>query len=473
MTRRLCRSDQLAALAALVLGTACAPPAKPAAKAPKAETPADEREDQFELLDVVPTTEPSPYFVRDGAPFCFAGANNYYLTYESKDAALDLLDVAVRMKLKVLRMWAFLDRGSLDGQANIRDPGHKKGFYFQYWDPSAGRPAYNDGPTGLERLDWVLSEAKKRGLLVTLVLSNNWRDFGGMDQYLRWYGITQHHQFYQDERVRQAFKDWIFHLVTRTNTIDAVRYIDDPTIFAWELANEPRTVNFEDYDAADGWDKSTILGWADEMSAYVKSLDPNHMVAVGDEGFLESGPTAWPYEAPYGVDSEAFARLPNIDFGTYHLYPDHWGLSQRFGNDWIEAHVAASRRVGKPMLLEEYGIHVRRKNDTSGAIVHGLERRQIAYINWNQLVLERGGPASMFWILSGMENPGQPYPDYDHFTIYDGDETFRLLAGYAGRMPTEARACALASGHDHGPKSAFVSSRSAPSAGVPGPANAE
>jgi mannan endo-1,4-beta-mannosidase len=464
---RLRRSNYLAAtLAVLALGTACTPPAKSAAKTPRAEVVPAEREDPFELLDVTRTAEPSPYFVRDGAPFCFSGTNNYYLTYQSEAAVLDLLDVAAKMKLKVLRMWAFLDRGSLDGQGNIREPGHKEGFYFQYWDPAAGRPAYNDGPTGLQRLDWVLHEAKKRDLLVTLVLSNNWRDFGGMDQYLRWYGLRQHHLFYQDERVRQAFKDWIFHLVTRTSTVDGTRYIDDPTIFAWELANEPRTVNFEDYDAADGWDKGTILRWAEEMSAYIKSLDPNHMVAVGDEGFLASGPSAWPYEAPYGVDSEAFARLPSIDFGTYHLYPDHWGLGQSFGNDWIEAHIAASRRVNKPMLLEEYGIHVRRKSNTSGPVVQGLERRQVAYRNWNELVLERGGSGSMFWILAGIDSAGQLYPDYDHFTVYDGDDSFRLLADYAGRMPSEAAACALATGHDHGPKSSFVSWRPTPASAI-------
>jgi len=412
---------------------------------------------------VVRTTEPSPYFVRAGQPFCFVGANNYYLTYKSMEAVRNLLDVAVKMQLRVLRIWAFLDRGSLDGaMPNIREPGHKEGFYFQYWDPVAERPAYNDGPTGLERLDWVLHEARARGLLVTLVFTNNWRDFGGMDQYLRWYGLSQHHQFYTDERVRQAFKDWMTHLVTRTNSVDGTLYRDDPAIFAWELANEPRTLNYENYDSLEGWDTGTMTRWADEMSRHLESLDPNHMVAVGDEGFLSGGRNGWPYEAPYGVDSEALARLPSVDFGTYHLYPDHWGLGHRFGNDWIEDHVALSRRVGKPVLLEEYGIHVRRQHDTSGPIEHGWPRREVAYLNWNRLVLERGGAASMFWMLSGIESDGKLYPDYDHFTVYEGDQTYRLLRNFAQRMPTEAAACTLAEGHDHGVPSPFVSWRSAP-----------
>ena len=454
------------ALSALLLAASgCVPNSSGPVAPPTKATGGEAQAEHFERIQVERTREPSPYFVKDGAPFCFAGTNNYYLTYKSKEATLDVLDLAVKMKLRVLRMWAFLDRGSLDGTvANIREPGHKEGIYFQYWDPARGRPAYNDGADGLERLDWVLNEARVRGLTLTLVLTNNWRDFGGMDQYLRWYGLTKHHEFYTDGRVRQAFKDWITHVVGRHSTLDGRPYVDDPAIFAWELANEPRTLNYESYDSPDGWDRTTILRWADEMSAHVKSLDQNHMVAVGDEGFLPSGRNSWAYEAPYGVDSEAFARLPNVDFGTYHLYPDHWGVGYRFGDEWIEDHIALSRRIGKPVVLEEYGIHVRRQHDTAGVIVHGWPRREAAYSNWNDLVLERGGQASMFWLLSGMESPGQLYPDYDHFTVYEGDETYQLLRSYAERMPTQAAACALAQGADHGAKSPFVSARPAPPA---------
>jgi mannan endo-1,4-beta-mannosidase len=198
------------------------------------------------------------------------------------------------------------------------------------------------------------------------------------------------------------------------------------------------------------------------MSSFVKSLDPNHMVAVGDEGFLSEGRNNWAYETPYGVDSASLTGLAHVDFGTYHLYPDHWAQGHLFGNDWIEDHIALSRRVGKPVVLEEYGIHVRRLQETSGPVVHGWPRRQVAYLNWNNLVLERGGQASMFWILSGIESPGKPYPDYDHFTVYDGDESYQLLASYAQRMPAEAAACTLAGKSDQGPKSPFVSARATP-----------
>jgi mannan endo-1,4-beta-mannosidase len=419
--------------------------------------------DSYERIQVTPTDEPSPYFVKNGKPFCFMGTNNYYLIYMPKAATVDVLDIAARMNLKMVRTWAYLDRGSLDGtMPNIREPGHKEGIYFQYWDPAKQAPAYNDGADGLERLDHVIYEARKRDLTLTLVLTNNWRDFGGMDQYLRWYGLEKHHEFYTDPRVKAAYKNWVHHVLTRVNSIDGVPYKDDPAIFAWELANEPRTMNYENYDSPTGWDMSTLTSWANEMSAFIKSIDPNHMVAVGDEGFLNGGKNDWFYEGQMGVDNQALASLPSIDFGTYHLYPDHWGKGYRWGNDWIEDHIQLGRRVNKPMVLEEYGLHVRRQEETSGSIVHGWERREVAYIDWNNLVLERGGQTSMFWILSGIEKPGKLYPDYDHFTVYDGDETYQLLKGYAERFPTAARACVLAEGADHGQLTPFITARPAP-----------
>lgn len=417
---------------------------------------------------VVPTDVPQPYFVLEGEPFCFAGANNYYLMYKSESAVLDVLDAAVDMNARVMRTWAFLDRGSLDGRvANIRDPGHQDGVYFQYWDRATGKPAYNDGPNGLQRLDFVLHQARKRGLKLILTMTNGWRDFGGMDQYLTWYGLDAHHAFYTDQRVRKAYKDWVHHLVTRVNSLDGVPYAEDPAIFAWELANEPRTVISESFDRVQGWDKSTLTRWADEMSTYVRSLDKNHMIAVGDEGFLAGGGKGWAYEAPYGVDTEALTSLRNVDFGTYHLYPDHWGTGHAWGMQWIEEHQEVARRVGKPMLLEEYGLQVERSDDTARA--EDTRRRRLAYANWNEVALKRGAPGALFWMLAGMEKTAQGpklYRDYDHFTVYRKDETFALLSRYAKRFRNEARACELARGAEHGSPSRFVQSRPAPQASL-------
>lgn len=443
-----------------------------ALKRPHASGANDEKdlvqEEDFSPAEIPKTTNASPYFVLDGTPFCFAGANNYYLTYQSEEAVVDVLEAASEMKLSVMRTWGFLDRGSLDGSVrNIHEPGHKDGIYLQYWDTETNRPAYNDGPDGLAKLDFALHHARRLHIKLLITLTNSWRDFGGMDQYLVWYGLDKHHEFYTDARVRRAYKDWVSHLLNHVNSIDGIAYKDDPTIFAWELANEPRTVINKDFDSSTGWDATTITAWAKEMAAHVKSIDSNHLLAVGDEGFFNGGGTHWTYKAEGGVDHEALTAIPDIDFGTYHLYPDHWRTGHKWGIDWIDSHIKIARRLGKPTILEEYGIQVQRKQDIEGPIIRGFKRREVAYLDYNRAVMNRGGGGALFWLLSGIETGGGLYPDYDHFTVYRGDQSFELLKKEALKFKTDAQACVMAEGLDHGRASPFVGVRPAPDAAPP------
>jgi len=70
---------------------------------------------------------------------------------------------------------------------------------------------------------------------------------------------------------------------------------------------------------------SVIYNWAAKTSQYIKSLDSNHMVTIGDEGFgpLTGGDGSYPYQAGAGgytwVDN---LNISTLDFGTLHLYPD-------------------------------------------------------------------------------------------------------------------------------------------------------
>ena len=399
---------------------------------------------------------PVPPFLLEGKPFCFHGANNYYLHHKPRAAVLEVLDAARSMELKVLRTWAFLDRGSLDeSRANAKEPGHAEGVYFQYWDEALARPAFNDGANGLQHLDFVLHAARERGLKLILVLTNNWRDFGGMDQYLIWFGLTRHHEFYGDDRVRAAYKDWVMHLVSRQNSIDGMLYSEDPAIFGWELANEPRTINFGAFDSAEGWNTSTLIDWASEMSLFIQGLDPNHLVSVGDEGFLDGGGQGWPYQAAYGVDHKQLTSLPSVDFGTFHLYPEHWGQPKSFGESWINAHLELARAIRKPTLLEEYGVSVQRSDETSGEVVSGLPARKSAYTNWSDALRSSGGAGGLFWLLSGHDG-AQLYPDFDHFTVYPHDESALLLEKVATLAAHNPLCTASASPLDAAQESPFV-----------------
>ena len=46
--------------------------------------------------------------------------------------------------------------------------------------------------------------------------------------------------FFSDLHIKQWFKRYMRKVIHRTNTLTGVVYRDDPTIFAWELMNEPR-----------------------------------------------------------------------------------------------------------------------------------------------------------------------------------------------------------------------------------------
>ncbi|HYQ17834.1 MAG TPA: cellulase family glycosylhydrolase [Polyangiaceae bacterium] len=389
-------------------------------------------------------TAPNVGFVVDGRPLCFAGANSYYPIYKPRAQVDDVLDAARALNLKVLRVWGMLDRGSLDGSVpNADGAGQKDGVYFQYWDTEQRRPAYNDGPSGLEHLDYVLAAAAQRDLKLIIVLVNNWRAFGGIDQYLMWYGLSQHHEFFSAPGPRRAYRDWLEHVITRQNTVNGRVYRDDPSIFAWELANEPRCKNGSSFDAADGWDRDTITRWAHEMSAQLKALDPNHLVSVGDEGFFAGGgrEQPWAYRAPDGVDHAALSGLPSVDFATFHLYPEDWGFSEPLAERWIVEHVELARRLGKPTILEEYGLRA-------------AASRAGAYQRWNDLLLAHGSNASLAWMLAGAGEHGQRYPDFDRFTFYRDDATGELLGRYA-RALDHAPACDSQAG-DGGPTSPFV-----------------
>lgn len=66
----------------------------------------------------------------------------------------------------------------------------------------------------------------------------------------------------------------------------------------------------------------TITTWAKTMSAYIKSIDSNHLVAIGDEGFINAGSSNsdYPYQGEgIGIDFAANMAISSLDFGTYHV----------------------------------------------------------------------------------------------------------------------------------------------------------
>lgn len=76
------------------------------------------------------------------------------------------------------------------------------------------------------------------GLQVIMAFVDNWVE--GVDQYTGWAGAAAHVDFFTSPAVKQLYKDNVKALTGRVNTINGRKYSEDPTIFAWDLINEPR-----------------------------------------------------------------------------------------------------------------------------------------------------------------------------------------------------------------------------------------
>src|SRR4029079_2278083 len=166
-------------------------------------------------------------FDNNGTVFKIVGANNYYAAFATPAMRAAVIDAAKRIGLNVLRCHAFLDTPW-------------RGAYFQSWNPATNRPEVNTGENGLQRLDHLIADAEQAEIRLILPLVNHWPDFGGMDGYVSWFGAASHDDFYRDPRIREAYKSYVSQIVHRQNTVTGRVYKDEPSILAWELANEPR-----------------------------------------------------------------------------------------------------------------------------------------------------------------------------------------------------------------------------------------
>src|SRR5437764_14995269 len=105
-------------------------------------------------------------------------------------------------------------------------------------------------------LDLVLNEMGKRKMKAVIFLSNNWEWSGGFQQYLMWNGLESDDfrsrkpiwdelrdtvaKFYSCGPCIEGYNKQVRFVLSRKNKYNGRKYTDDPTIFAWELANEPR-----------------------------------------------------------------------------------------------------------------------------------------------------------------------------------------------------------------------------------------
>ncbi|KAK9826448.1 hypothetical protein WJX81_007622 [Elliptochloris bilobata] len=177
--------------------------------------------------------------------------------------------------------------------------------------PSPGQ--YNE--QAFAATDLVLALAAQHGMKVIVAITDYWKITDGVQQYVNWCNGGNKDDFFTNEGCHQLYR-------------------------------------------------SHTQAWIDKMAEFVKSVDPNHMVTIGEEGFFAAGD---PHESrnpsgsggwasSTGQDFTGNHRSPHIDFCTCHIWPDNWKVGGvDFVTSWLDAHIAAAASLGKPLLVEEFG----------------------------------------------------------------------------------------------------------------------
>jgi mannan endo-1,4-beta-mannosidase len=365
-------------------------------------------------------------FVIAGKPFRFVGAN-VSVMYRDEDRARmpETLRRASQAGIRVVRVWASGEGGPGDiGPVGADSADWPRTHPFR-WAPGK----WNE--EALVHLDNVIAEAGRNNLLVQLCLVNWWRDTGGVTQYLRWAGISDAADekfefginteramlFYTNEETRRLYREHLEKLATRRNSLTGVLYRDDPNIFGWELMNEAQAVTGR-------WEERR--SWIAEMSSYLKSLDPNHLIAPGDWGYRTA------------AERREWLRdhmLPNVDYCDVHHYPrpdaDLFVDSPAALRDFIDNRAAAALSIKKPLVLGEFGM---------GA--EGYEG--FSQVEWYRAFFEgnvsAGTAGAMFWILTpdSARGYGVTYStDRDKAVLAEVSRAAKMFSSLASADPPE------------------------------------
>ena len=346
-------------------------------------------------------------FTINGKPYNYIGTNMWYSTIIAsegcggdKERFLAELDNLKALGVTNLRILTGPDAGS--SLANPAKP---------YLQCSPG--VLND--TLLKGLDYTLAELEKRNMHAVIYLNNAWDWSGGYGFYLKECGygdspnanveggyeryVDYSASFSRCKEAQELYFNYIKQIVTRKNSITGRLYKDEPAIMSWQLCNEPRPF------ARDN--KEQFAEWIAKAAAIIKAADPNHLVSTGSEGYIGCE-----------ADRELCERIhsdKNIDYLTIHIWPVNWGWAPRSNPDsgihnacskskaYIEEHTAMAEKLGKPMVIEEFGYP--REGNRAGHFIPTKSRDTFYRFVFNEVAssVKKGGPIAgcNFWGWGG------------------------------------------------------------------------
>jgi hypothetical protein len=250
-----------------------------------------------------------------------------------------------QMNLRVVRTW----------NLPIRDPKKEA----QSWHYVLAPGQFNE--EAFKCIDHLFALANKYNVRVIFDLTAESGDYlGGIGTYAAHRGKSRK-DFYTDPQIKEDYKATVRYVVSR--------YRDDKAVLAWQFGNEM-------HSAPDAW--------LSEMAAYIKSLDPNHLVAE----------TRHRPGQPMLID-------PNIDLVTRHLYSNYKGV----GNGWPDTirKELAKIKGQRPLFIGEFGPYIDGKLLTHDNVVTRL-REFLDYVQSEPAI-----PGSLIWSMYFHHNDGGFY----------------------------------------------------------------
>lgn len=370
-------------------------------------------------------------FYLNGSQFKYIGGNNYSLAQNNYTRAqLDsFFAQCILDGVMVVRIWAFnTNVPSTSAQGNFI---YLNGTTLTYVEST------------YKALDLVLSRARAARVKIILVLQDNNSSQKG--EWCRWnnaingtaYGTSIGDEFHTDTNIQTMFKNYLQKMITRVNTVNGFTYSNDDTIFSWELINEGRyTGNNGAIAETNGGTLSSsrvvaMTNWYTAMSAYIKSLDANHLVGTGSITQYYDYTTNDPVHNGtfYGLDYKTQHQISSIDYFDVHLYiygdnptfglkaygqnalgntsptPTSAGLFAQLSQFISDAHVS-----GKPVTIGEYGVDKRNTLTTDPYLAYP---RATNFTNFISDWFTRGGDGFTMW----------------HFTNLFDDNNYNILPG--------------------------------------------
>ena len=189
--------------------------------------------------------------------------------------------------------------------------------------------SFTENGTDFSRFDYLVSLAQKYHIFLIPVLENQWPDCTQGDyKYNTWYqsGYLSPYGNYQ-----LSYKDYLRLIITR--------YKDNPYILMWQLMNEAESKNTNDIS-----DPQALYNFALTMSAYVKSIDPNHLVSLGTIGENQAGTDSTNYVNLYSIST--------IDILEIH---DYWQEATPLPS-FVSQRITDAVTLNKPIFVGEAGI---------------------------------------------------------------------------------------------------------------------